>query len=119
MKKNEKSFLNWTWIWYRIYRRILFRYRSLTVYFISVRYRFVKRVTNRFRQLSVWAVTVRYRLLRRWRFRIFRIIIFFVWRLWVGKVYGFERLVKKEPAIIVSNHLSYFDFWILSAILLQ
>lgn len=89
----------------------------LLLYLVRVRYRFFKRVAFHYKNLSVYFLTIRYRFLRRIRFRVLRLFIFFIWRLWVGKIYGFERIPLNEPVIIVSNHLSYFDFWILSAML--
>lgn len=37
-------------------------------------------------------------------------------RLWVKKVHGIENLPQNGPAIIISNHTSYYDWLILSAI---
>ncbi|MBI4430773.1 MAG: 1-acyl-sn-glycerol-3-phosphate acyltransferase [Candidatus Omnitrophica bacterium] len=74
-------------------------------------------MVSRFRELSFSFIAIRYRWLRRLRFRYLRLLIFLIFRLWVKQVHGFENIPRDEPAIIVSNHLSYVDFWVLSAIL--
>lgn len=102
---------------YRWVRRVINRYQRVTLYFLKLRYRFIRRFTFRFHNLFIWFVTTRFRLLRRLRFRILRLLIFFIWRLWVAEVHGFQKIPMNEGAVIVSNHLSYFDFWILSAVL--
>lgn len=84
---------------------------------LKIRYRFFRKVANHIRNVLIFLVSVRYRYFRRLRFRYLRFFVFFIWHLWVGKVVGFDKIKMDEPAIIVSNHLSYFDFWILSAIL--
>lgn len=38
-------------------------------------------------------------------------------RLWVGEVTGLEKIPKYKPAVIISNHQSYFDFLGLTAVL--
>ncbi len=57
-----------------------------------------------------------YRLLRRRFFQIVRFMVYFGFRLWLKKVHDSHRLPKEGPAIIISNHLSYYDWAVLSAI---
>ena len=57
-----------------------------------------------------------FRLWRRRFFQIIRILVYVGFRLWLKKIYNFERLPQKGPAIIVSNHLSYYDWAVLSAV---
>lgn len=40
-----------------------------------------------------------------------------MWRLWLRNVYGLDKIPMNEPAIIASNHLSYFDFFVLASML--
>jgi len=60
---------------------------------------------------------VRIRAARRSGFKFLRSLVFFMWRLWVRKVEGLENIPENEPVIIVSNHQSYFDFFILASVL--
>jgi len=106
-----------TWLWYRFSRRVLNRYRRVTLFFLEIRYRYLRKAVSGIKRVSAYSVSLRYRLLRRLRFRYLRLFIFFVWRFWLRDVYGLEKIPTDGPAIIASNHLSYFDFWILSAIL--
>ncbi len=62
-------------------------------------------------------IYVRTRAMRRAWFRLLRGMVFFIWRLWVRKIEGVENIPKHEPVIIFSNHLSYFDFFVLASIL--
>ena len=105
------------WLWFRFSRRMVSRYNAIAIFFLEVRYRFLRKIIFHFSKMIAFFILLRYRLLRRLRFRYLRLFIFFIWQFWLRDVYGFEKIPIKEPAIIVSNHLSYFDFWILSAIL--
>lgn len=109
--------LHVAWLWYRLSRLLLRRYRRISFYLFKVRYRLVRRILSHYRNLSLHFLELRIRLLRRLRFRYLRLLVFFMWRLWLGKVYGFDKIPMEEPAIIVSNHLSYFDFFILASVL--
>ena len=44
-------------------------------------------------------------------------MVFFMWRLWVRRVEGLENIPEHEPVIFISNHQSYFDFFILASVL--
>lgn len=57
-----------------------------------------------------------FRLIRRRIFKMARFMVYFAFRLWLKKIYNEERLPKEGPAIIVSNHLSYYDWAVLSAV---
>jgi 1-acyl-sn-glycerol-3-phosphate acyltransferase len=57
-----------------------------------------------------------FRLIRLQIFFIMRYLVYFCFRLWLNKIKHYERLPKDGPAIIVSNHLSYYDWAVLSAI---
>ena len=81
-----------------------------------VKYRFVKKAVNLYRMSVVYAVKVRYRFIRRVRFKITRIIVFLFFRLWIKDLAGFENIPLEGPAILASNHLSYYDFLILGAL---
>ena len=109
--------LHLAWLWYRLSRRLLARYRRVSFYLFKVRYRLARKLVSRYRNLSLHFIALRYRLMRRIRFRSLRLLVFFMWRLWLGKVYGFDKIPMDEPAIVVSNHLSYFDFFILASVL--
>ncbi len=56
------------------------------------------------------------RLIRRRAFQIIRFLVYVGFRLWLKKIYNSEKLPKHGPAMIVSNHLSYYDWAVLSAI---
>ena len=36
--------------------------------------------------------------------------------IWIGKIFGIENVPKKGPLILISNHVSYFDFLILGVL---
>ena len=36
--------------------------------------------------------------------------------IWIGKIFGTENVPKKGPVILISNHVSYFDFIILGVL---
>lgn len=108
---------NFTLVLYRFLRRVIYKRRVASLYLFKVRFRFVRKLTHRISRTWKIFVQTRYRFARRLRFRYFRVMIFFIWRLWLKNIYGFDKIPQHESAIIVSNHLSFFDFWILSAIL--
>lgn len=57
-----------------------------------------------------------YRLAKRLRFQFIRSIAsFFLWR-WIKSVSGFEKVVQQDSAILIANHLSYYDFFVLGAL---
>lgn len=57
-----------------------------------------------------------YRLMRRLKFRTIRLIVFAFFRLWIKDIAGFEKIPQDRPAILVANHLSYYDFLVLGAL---
>ena len=67
--------------------------------------------------ISLQKLKVRIRAARRSGFKFLRALVFFMWRLWVRKIEGLENIPENEPVIIVSNHQSYFDFFILASVL--
>ena len=81
------------------------------------RYRLLRRIVNKFKAFAAAFVYARYRLMRLVRFRYLRLLVFFMWRLWLRKVHDIERIPLDEPAIVVSNHSSYFDFFVLASVL--
>ena len=60
---------------------------------------------------------VRIRVVRRSGFKFLRTLVFFMWRLWVRRVEGIENIPEHEPVILISNHQSYFDFFVLASVL--
>ncbi len=56
------------------------------------------------------------RIISRLCFKGLRFFVYFCFRLWLRKVHNPENLPQTGPAIIVSNHLSYFDWAVLSAV---
>ena len=86
----------------------------------------VRTLKNRIIKLSVrtWKLSLfmseflhlRYRLMRRLRFRYAKLITCAMFRLWVKEIHNEDRLPQKGPVIIVSNHTSYYDWIVLSAI---
>ncbi len=56
------------------------------------------------------------RLLRRVNFRLLRLFLYSLFRLWLKKVHNIKGLPQKGPCIIISNHTSYIDWVMLSAI---
>ncbi|MBD3246474.1 MAG: hypothetical protein GF333_05625 [Candidatus Omnitrophica bacterium] len=59
---------------------------------------------------------VRYRFYRRMWFKTIRLATFFFFRLWIKELEGFDRIPEGRSALLVSNHLSYYDFLILGAL---
>jgi len=59
---------------------------------------------------------LRYRLMRRLRVRYAKLMTCAMFRLWVKKIHNEDGLPQKGPVIIVSNHTSYYDWIVLSAI---
>ena len=112
-----KRFLDLAWLWYRFSRRVLYRSRALSLYLFKVRCRFLRKLSRHLKKSSLVFVSVRVRFFRRLRFRYLRLLVFFMWRLWLRKVYGIEKIPQEGPAIIASNHLSFFDFFIFASFL--
>ena len=59
---------------------------------------------------------VYFRILRQLFFRWTRFFVYFCFRLWIKRIHNQSGFPFRGPAIIVSNHTSYFDWAILSAI---
>ena len=57
-----------------------------------------------------------FRVVRRGRFKQLRSLVYRAFKLWLRKVHNIENLPEQGPAIIISNHTSYYDWGILSAI---
>lgn len=57
-----------------------------------------------------------FRMLRKDWFKATRFLVYFGFRLWLKKIHNEHNLPRTGPALIVSNHLSYYDWAILSAI---
>ena len=68
----------------------------------------LRRTSNRF--------ILAYRILRRFFYQTWKLIIYTGFLCWLSKVINRERLPHVGPAIIVSNHTSYLDWAILSAV---
>jgi 1-acyl-sn-glycerol-3-phosphate acyltransferase len=58
----------------------------------------------------------RIRLVRRVNFRYLRLFLYGIFRFWLKKIHSISNLPQRGPCIIVSNHTSYVDWMILSAI---
>lgn len=58
-------------------------------------------------------LNIYFRAIRRKLFLIMRFIVFSFFRLWVRSIHGKENLPLKGPALVISNHSSYYDFFIL------
>jgi len=56
------------------------------------------------------------RLLRRVNFRFLRLLLYSLFRLWLKKIHNIKGLPQKGPCIIISNHTSYIDWIVLSAV---
>jgi HAD superfamily hydrolase (TIGR01490 family) len=83
----------------------------------KVRYRFTRLIVKRWRSMVAYAVTVRIRFARRLYFRFLRSVVFFGFRLWLRRIHNPEKLPKAGPALIVSNHVSYYDWSVLASVL--
>lgn len=92
-------------------------YTRFSLFAIKVRYRFLRRAFNNFISVLYKFFQLYYRLLRKIRFRTLRILVFFMWKRWLDKVNGLENIPVGESAIIASNHMSYFDFFVLASFL--
>lgn len=62
-----------------------------------------------------YTLKVRYRFIRRIQLRIIRVVLSLFFKLWVKRIYGLENIPSRGPALLISNHLSYYDFIILGA----
>lgn len=100
----------------RLWRRVYNKLKSIAVFFVTLRYRLARRLYNRYKELTVFFITLRYRLIKRLRFRYIRLLVYFGFRLWLKEIHNFEKLPQNGPAIIISNHTSYYDWSVLSAI---
>ncbi len=83
---------------------------------VKARYRIMRKLIKLYRDSMIYAVKVRYRFMRRLRFRIIRLATFFFFRLWIREMSGIDNVPFEGPALLVSNHLSYYDFLILGAL---
>lgn len=106
-----------SYLYYRVTRRLINHYRLFVLGWLRLWYRFIRRVVNHYRQMVFYLMSIRWRFMRQVRFRTLRLLVFFMWRLWLRRVDGFENIPTREPAIIVSNHLSYYDFFVLASVL--
>ncbi len=60
---------------------------------------------------------LRFRFFKKKSFQFSRSLVFACFRLWLGKIENPERLPKRGPAILVSNHVSYYDWAVLASVL--
>ena len=102
---------------YRIALGIREAFKFLILETLPLRYRFARRISYRYRAIIAKIVQVRVRLYKRLRFRFLRLLVFFMWRLWVDRATGLENIPEHEAAIIISNHASYYDFFVLASVL--
>ena len=79
--------------------------------------KFLKKAIKLYLVAWIGMLQARLRFFRRLRFRIFRLLIFLFFRTWVKAVHGYKNLPERGPALIVSNHLSYYDFLIIGSFL--
>jgi len=86
-------------------------------YKVKVWYRFIRKIVNTYRSSTLYIIKVRYRFFRRIRFKITRIAVFLFFKFWIKEIRGLENIPLTGPAILVSNHLSYYDFLIFGSIL--
>lgn len=110
-KKNISYFL------FKVVRALRQFYENFTLFALEVRYRYFRRILNKSILAFQWIARLYFRLLRRLRFRVLRLFVFFVWKLWLDRVEGLENISRGEAAIIASNHLSFFDFFVLASFL--
>ena len=78
---------------------------------------FTTRISNYILSSLVYPIRVGLRFCRRMVLRTIRVVFVFIFRLWIKEVNGFENLPLNGPAILVSNHRSYFDFFIIGCLL--
>ncbi|MCM8775028.1 MAG: 1-acyl-sn-glycerol-3-phosphate acyltransferase [Candidatus Omnitrophica bacterium] len=114
MKKNVGQL---AYLQYRFARKLVHHYRNLTLAFLNLRYRFFRKLAHRYSRLISYLIQVRCRFVRKVRFRAIRLMVFFMWRLWLRRVYGMDNIPEREAAIVVSNHNSYYDFFVLASVL--
>ncbi len=81
------------------------------------RYRLTRFLMKRSQAIVSHGTTVRLRLARRLRFRFLRSAVFLGFRLWLKEIRHPEKLPKRGPALIVSNHVSYYDWSVLASVL--
>lgn len=83
---------------------------------VRIWYRFIRKTVNLYNRYALYMLRTRYRLLRLWKYKTMRLAIFFFFRLWLKEIDGFKNIPLQGPALLVSNHLSYYDFLVLGAI---
>jgi len=81
--------------------------------------RFYKKLIKKYLHIITYLVKVRYRFTKILRRRIIKIILKFIFKLWIKEVKNIERLDLKNPSIIAANHSSYLDFCFLEALVDQ
>ena len=79
----------------------------------------MRKIISAYRTSSLYIIKVRYRLIKRIRFKATRLLVFLFFRLWIKEVSGFDNVPAQGPALLVSNHLSYYDFLILGCLFRQ
>lgn len=112
MNRNQMAYF-----FFSLFRKSRHFCERFTLFAIEVRYRYLRKISNRFVSVAHELVYLYFRFLRRLRFRVLRFLVFFMWKRWLDKVEGLENITWGEPAIIASNHLSYFDFFVLASFL--
>ncbi|MBF0569868.1 MAG: 1-acyl-sn-glycerol-3-phosphate acyltransferase [Candidatus Omnitrophica bacterium] len=78
--------------------------------------RFVSHWFSKCRSFVQDLVALRVRTFRRGQFRWVRGMVYFGFRLWLRRIRNPQKLPTQGPVIIVSNHTSYFDWAVLSAV---
>jgi len=105
------------YFFFRAFRGLRRFYERMVLFAVEARYRYFRRALNKAILVSREFTALYVRFLRRFRFRILRFLVFFIWKRWLDKVEGLENISWGESAIIASNHLSYFDFFVLASFL--
>ncbi len=75
----------------------------------------MRRLKEKWRHISRHTVAW-LRLIRRLSFRSFRASIGLFLFLWIRKIHHLEKLPRAGPALLVSNHLSHFDWLVIGAV---
>ena len=83
---------------------------------VKVRLRLWRRIYNKYKEMLLFFIVLRYRFLRRLRFKYTRLLVYIGFRLWLKRIHNVRGLPEKGPAIIISNHTSYYDWSVLSAV---
>lgn len=87
------------------------------LYLFLIRYRLYRKSLSGARRAFFYFVQIRIRFVRFLKARFSRFFFVFTWKLWVRSVSGLDHIPENSPVIIVSNHTSYFDFFILASVL--